>query len=126
MTREEFIKVLDDKGYSYKLEGDKVVVTHEGEVILASLKTLPLGVEFRNSGDIDLRSLKTLPLGVKFRNKGIVWMLRLKSIPPDVEFNGDAYLGSIIGNRFFHWGGNIKGIESNRLLNFMISKGMFI
>jgi len=26
MTREEFIQILDKKGYSYKIEGDKIIV----------------------------------------------------------------------------------------------------
>ena len=26
MTQKEFIEVLDEKGYSYKIEGDKIIV----------------------------------------------------------------------------------------------------
>ena len=57
MTREEFIEVLDDNGYSYEMEGNKIVVTNEGSVWLESLTSLPPGVEFRNKGDVDLDSL---------------------------------------------------------------------
>ena len=51
MTREAFIKVLDDKGYSYEIEGNKVIVTHKGNVDLRDLASLSPGVEFRNRGD---------------------------------------------------------------------------
>jgi hypothetical protein len=71
MTREEFIKVLEEKGYSYKLEGDKIVVTHNGWVFLRSLETLPSGVVFKNGGNISLEFLTSLPPGVQFRNGGM-------------------------------------------------------
>jgi hypothetical protein len=38
---------------------------------------------------------------------------------------GIVYLGSIIGGRFDDWEGNIKGVDSKKLLNFMISKRIF-
>jgi len=107
MTQKEFIKVLDKKGYSYKIEGDRVVVTHKGDVFLDSLTSLPPGVEFRNGGYVSLHSLTSLPPGVEFRNRGVVG------------------LNSIIGGEFDDWKGNIEGIDSKRLLNLMISKGIF-
>ena len=130
MTREEFIEVLDEKGYSYEIEGDKIVVTEGdevGRVMLRSLKTLPLGVEFKNGGDVDLRSLETIPLGVEFKNGGAVDLRSLETIPPVVEFKnkGPVYLESLVGGRFSDWSGNIEGVDSNRLLNVMISKGLF-
>jgi hypothetical protein len=50
-----------------------------------------------------------------------------------VEFNngGSVYLRSLIGGStlvdgwFNKWESNIEGIDSKRLLNFMISKGLF-
>ncbi len=107
MTREEFIEVLDERGYSYKIEGDKLVVTHGGYVNLKSLVTLPHGVEFNNKGDVDLDSLETLLPGVEFNNIGWVW------------------LESLVGGFFSDWKGNIEGVASKRLLNVMISKGLF-
>ena len=50
MTREEFIKVLDRKKYSYKIQGDNIIVTHKGSVWLNSLTSLPPGVVFKNRG----------------------------------------------------------------------------
>jgi len=44
-----------------------------------------------------------------------------------VEFNngGNVWLRDIIGGFFNKWEGNIEGIDSNRLLNKMISLGIF-
>ena len=127
MTREEFIKVLEKEGYSYKLEGDKIVVTDEGHVNLGSLTSLPTGVEFRNEGNVDLQSLTSLPLNVEFENDGNVNLKSLTSISPGVEFRNEdrVYLESLIGGFFNKWKGNIEGIDSKRLLNKMISKGVF-
>lgn len=147
MTREEFIKVLREKEYSYIEEGDKIVVTHKGHVVLRSLETLPPDVEFRNGGyvslalletlppsvkfknqgHINLKSLETLPFGMKFENRGYVQLDSLKSIPSGVKFSdrGNIYLSSLIGCWLRGWKGAIEGIGSNRLLNKMISIGLF-
>ena len=108
MTQEAFINELDEKGYSYKIEGDKLVVTNERDVRLDYLTSLPPGVVFRNKGSVYLNSLKSLPPGVEFKNR---WSVKLDSL---------------IGGWFDDWKGNIEGIDSKRLLNSMISKGMFI
>ncbi len=134
MTREEFIQILDEKRYSYEIQGDNIVVTHKWSVYLDSLTSLPTGVVFRNEGyvyergDVYLNALTSLPPDVEFRNKGNVNLGSLTSLPPDVEFNntGDVYLKSLIGGRFSGWKGNIKGIDSKMLLNGMIKKGVFI
>jgi hypothetical protein len=135
MTREEFIQILDKKGYSsYKIEGDKIIVIHNGYVDLESLETLPPGVEFKNAWSVHLSSLKTIPPGVEFNNRGDVNLESLKTIHPGVEFNnrGDVYLDSLIGyysrewKGFSDWKGNIEGIDSNTLLNGMIKRGIFL
>ena len=108
MTQKEFIEVLNKNGYSYEIEGDKVVVTHKGYVDLGSLTSLPPGVVFRNGGGVVLRSLTSLPPGAEFKN------------------GRDVYLGYLIGRWFKEWKGNLKGIESKRLLNVMIKQGVFI
>ena len=112
MTQEAFIKVLEEEGYSYKLEGDKIVVTHNGRVYLSSLTSLPPGVQFRNGGYVWLHSLMNIPPGVQFGNEGDVW---LNSII--VEEHEHGY--------FPNWSGNIEGIDPKRLLNKMISIGLF-
>ena len=107
MTQKEFIKVLDEKGYYYEIEGDKIVVTQE---------------------NADLDTLTSLPPGVEFRNGGYVWLTSLTSLPPGVEFRNKerVFLASLIGVWSNEWKGNIEGVDSKRLLNLMISKGMFI
>ena len=87
MTREEFIQELDNRNYSYNIEGDKIAVTEKGTVDLQSLPSLPPGVVFNNGDDVALKSL--------------------------------------IGGWFSQWEGNIKGVDSKKLLNFMVSKGIF-
>jgi hypothetical protein len=128
MTREEFINVLDAKGYSYKIEGDKIIVNRKGVINLRDLTSLPPGVVFRNEGHIFLSSLTSLPPGVEFMNGGYVFLYSLTSLPPGVEFRNEGYvrLVSLIGGDFNQWDNNIEGIDSNMLLNLMISKGIFI
>ena len=128
MTQEAFIKILDKKRYSYEIEGDKIVVTHKGGVILDSLTSIPPGVEFRNNGRVILDSLTSLPPGFEFKNGGHVYLESLTSISPGVKFNNEGYvsLNSLVGGWVDEWSGNIKGIESKRLLNLMIKRGMFI
>ena len=127
MTREEFIEILDREGYSYEIEGDKLIVTGD-YVFLYSLKTLPPGVVFKNGQDVFLYSLETLPPGVEFRNGGDINMNELKTLSTSVEFRngGNVYLESLIGGWIKDWSGNIEGVDSNRLLNHMINKGVFI
>ena len=147
MTREEFIKQLEKKRYSYKMSGDKIVVTDEGGVNLESLTSLPSGVVFRNRGGVGLKSLTSIPPGVEFRNGGYVNLESLTSLPPGVEFRnrgavsldsitslppgvefknrGNVYLRSLIGGWFSDWKGNIEGIDAKRLLNVMIKQGVF-
>jgi hypothetical protein len=143
MTREAFIEILDRKGYPYEIEGDKIVVSYQWTVNLESLKKLPSGVEFNNGGDVWLHSLKTLHPGVEFKNKGDVWLDSLKTLPFGVEFNngGDVWLHSLKtlhpGVEFKNNGWvslekldtrnftGIEGIDNRRLLNLMISKGVF-
>ena len=148
MTQEEFIKELEDRGYSYEMEGEEILVTHQSRVDLSFLKSLPPGVRFENHGHVDFDSLESLPPGVRFQNQGWVSLDSLKSLPPGVQFknNGDVGLSSLeslppgfrfenqwdvdlnslMGGWFYEWNGNIKGIESKRLLNLMISKGVFV
>jgi hypothetical protein len=84
-------------------------------------------VEFRNGGSVDLRSLTSIPPGVEFNNEGYVYLNSLTSLPPGVEFRngGSVDLRSLIGRRIYFWKGNIEGIDEKRLLNKMISLGLF-
>ena len=127
MTQEEFISILDKKGYSYEIEGDRIVVTHKLGVDLRALTSLPPGVEFRNKGQVSLKELTSLPPGVVFMNRDHVFLGSLTSIPPGAVFEnrGDVYLKYLIGGYFDDWKGNIEGIDEKRLLNAMIKQGVF-
>ena len=107
MTQEEFKDILKANMYSYKEEGDKIVITTHGDVSLPSLTSIPSDVEFRNGRYVSLTSLTTIPIGVEFKN------------PMPV------YLGSLIGGWSSSWKGNIQGIHHQRLFNKMISIGLF-
>ena len=155
MTREEFTKALEKKRYSYRIEGDKIIVTYEGNtdllssVHLPALTSLPSEVVFENEGNVNLRSLTSLPPGVRFKNGRNVYLNSLTSLSPGVRFNngghvdlesltslppgvvfknkGPVNLGALlVGGWFDDLGINIKGVGSNRLLNLMIKQGVFI
>lgn len=107
MTQEAFKKILDEKGYSYGIEGGKLIVYDRRSLNLRTLETIPSGVEFRNIGGVDLRSLKSIPPGVEFKNIGIVGLM------------------SLTGGWFHSWDGAIREIKSHRILNKMIEDGLF-
>ena len=146
MTREEFIKELEEVKYLYKIEGDKIIVTKFNDYInFDSLISLPPGVEFRNKGSVSLESLDSIHHGVIFSNDGNVYLNSLKNITKGVEFvnRGGVFLSelnSIDRSVEFRNLGNIRvannkilpgldlqieGIGSTRLLNLMIKQGVF-
>jgi hypothetical protein len=106
MTREAFIDVLESSNYFYRVEGNKIIVTR-GNTHLNALTSIYPDVTFKNDGDVYLNSLPSLPPGVEFKNEG------------------NVYLKSLIDGWFDEWSGNIEGIDSKRLLNKMISLGLF-
>ena len=128
MKKEEFIEVLKRNNYLYEIQGDKIIVTHDGYVDLGFLETIPPGVEFRNNGRVDLRSLETLPPGVEFKNRGNVWLDSLENLSPGAEFKngGDVYLRGILGVWLDDWEGNIEGVGGKRLLSLMSNKELFL
>jgi hypothetical protein len=130
MTREEFIEILNLRYYSWTSEGNNIVITERGEIDLY-IKSLPPNIEFRNDTYVYLDSLESLPPNIKFKNGGSVSLHSLRSIPPEVTFeNGRGvwldYLGidtkdSEEENNVL----NIEGISPKRILNQMISIGLF-
>jgi hypothetical protein len=147
MTQEEFIKILDEKGYSYVEEGNKIVVDCRGSIILNSIESLPSGVVFMNDGDVQLENVHILqsdiyfnnngfiylsnlyriPPDVEFTNRGYIWFTSIRSISPDVEFKNEGHvnLQPLIDGVIDDWEGNIDDIEPRRLFNKMISLGLF-
>jgi hypothetical protein len=146
MTREDFIQMLNKGKYTYEVVGDKIVVLNNCDnVDLSALTTLPPGVQFNNSGGVYLNSLTTLPSGVRFNNGGDIVLDRLEFLHPHTIFNnrGDVYLNGInipreiqfnnvnnggalrIASGFINDDYLIDGIDSTRLLNIMIKRGVF-
>lgn len=144
MTQEEFIEILDNENYSYEIEGDRIVVTHDKKFIkkgpyginlVASefngeywvINSIPSGVIFKNKGYLNLNQLEEMPDSVEFRNTG---NLKLDNIPTSEIHSGCVFdnTGSIEFSNFIwdnKWSGNIEGVNDKRLLNFMIKKGLF-
>ena len=99
MQNSDFIDLLTQKTYAYKLNNGTVVVQHKGNVHLGSLTTLPEGVSFENKGNVRLGSLTTLPEGTSFENKGHVYLSSLTTLPEGTSFEnkGNVFLDSLTG-----------------------------
>ena len=108
MTREEFIKLLDDNRKRYNIEGNNIIVNDDG----------PLAFSFLDKG---------IPPGVIFKNGGFVTLGKTRIIDPSVEFhNSGVVIFDLDGLRYIHnWDGNIEGINDKKMLNLMIKKGIF-
>ena len=106
MTTEEFKRKLDAHDYSYVEEESRILVIGK-DIWLSNCVRIPSCIEFINNGNVWIESLVSIPSGVVFSNSGIV------------------HLKTLIGKTFHKWDGNIDGIEPKRLLNKMISIGLF-
>jgi hypothetical protein len=150
MTQKEFTKVLKKNGHTYELVDNKVIVTSPNITLyLDTLTEIPSGIIFNNGGFVDLSSLVEIPSDIEFNNAGHVMLKSLRDLPPSIKFNNrghvwlnslgripynllnldnikDIYLGPLFGGWISGWEGNIRGVESKRLLNLMSSKEMFI
>jgi hypothetical protein len=133
MEREEFKAVLRDKGYPYREEGGRLVIDYlyDGQTLdLSDVKTIPSEVSFRNINSVYLDSLEAIPSGVEFSVK-YVRLYSLKRISPSSWFSLDTTVFSNavwqgtwgIRSRITKFG--IPGINHNRVLNRMISLGLF-
>jgi hypothetical protein len=130
MTREEFEKYLDDKGYSHNIDDDdsRLVLDDYINIVLDDIDTMPSGVVFRNRGNVWIDSITDISPGVHFENEGNVILDAVKIIPPGVVFNnsGRVNLASLLEFTLDDWEGHIKGVNHKHLLNLMIKKGLFI
>lgn len=152
MTKEEFIKVLREEGYSYIEQDGKLLVfvtgfrreavyldnitdlpedivfVNDGDVWMGSLTSLPPGIGFKNKGQVCLGVLTSIPSGTEFANKGgHINLKSIKSISTGAIFNTEVpiFLKSLTGGWFENWEGNIEDINTNELLRRMISLGIF-
>lgn len=168
MTQEEFIILLESKGYDYDISGDLIIIDGEDKeqnvvylelidsmpsgvefskncrgVSLDNLKELPSRVYFNNTSYVNLKSLEYINTEVAFNNGAMVHLDSLKELNSNVKFNNGGYVNlkslekisqdfefNNNGNVYFRnfntktWGYSIDGINSRRLLNFVISKGL--
>ena len=125
MTQEEFIKVLGQGDHSYKIIGDRLIVTGYSGVDLG-ITDIPSGIEFANSTYVYLDSLEKIPSDIKFKNSGSVSLSSLTSIPRGISFeNGRGIFLDSLGIDSRDWEGNIDGINTGRILNKMIADGLF-
>ena len=135
MTREEIekefwneVRELRDTYYT-EVKGGKIIVSafpdEDGscDINLRELE-IPSDVIFQNEGDVTLR-MEEIPENVEFANEGDVYLYYVENIHPSVKFNNEGEVW-LKGDLFSNWSGNIEGIDSKRLLNFMINKGIFI
>jgi hypothetical protein len=126
MTREEFKIILDNKKYSHRNEGEKIMVGNTNSFMdLESLETLPLNVVFCNSGYVQLSSLIELPQGTIFENGGDIQLCRTPKFNKGVRFkmrgNRKIYAGYLEKDSLDNILG-IKGINIQRVLNCLIEQ----
>jgi len=143
MTREAFIEYLEYKAIDFQIEASgMIVITYDDYDLYLdhTVTEIPSGVEFRTSHQVRCSYVKVVNPNVIFNMQGKwgsepwVWLPHAEKIYPGVEFhnNGSCVLKVFERERraniktFRDWKGNIKGIDSNKLLNAMIKQGMFI
>jgi len=74
MNQEKFIKVLEQKKYSYRIIGSTILIDHHEHIDLRDLVELPENIIFKNNGYVALTNLEILPDTVKFENNGEVYL----------------------------------------------------
>lgn len=120
-ARERFIRILDNKSYTYRIidgnieveyneEGtphldlsrilevpDNVTFINEGNLWLDSVTKIGDNVNFNNGGILNLSSLENINPTTKFNNRGLIDFKGIKQIPEGFEFNngGGVYLLSL-------------------------------
>jgi len=86
----KFIKALHKKKYSYEYNEGKIIVTHNGHVILHGIESLPEYTTFKNSGGVYLRDLKSLSEYTTFENVGFVDLPSVESLPKNITFKNGS------------------------------------
>jgi hypothetical protein len=118
MNLEEFKVILEDIGvlYTENKNGNSIVVT--------DYKKSPAGA-------LLLNSIEEIPAGVEFAYRGTIYMWGLKRISPSVKFSDLSVIHSPLFPSVWETGIGMKfvfsvpGISDNRVLNRMISLGLF-
>jgi hypothetical protein len=137
MTIEEFKSALDQKGIFYEMEEERLVIECYSDLNLNRIKTIPPGVIFRYwlSGvnlKVYLNDLEEIPPGVEFMG-GRIYLNSLRRIDPSVKIGSNCVMVCpMLGEEtindvpvIYHFLFGIEGIEDWRILNLMISLGLF-
>jgi len=137
MTIEEFKSALDQKGIFYEMEEERLVIECYSDLKLNRIKTIPPGVIFRYwlSGvypAVYLNDLEEIPPGVEFMG-GRIYLNSLRRIDPSVKIGSNCVMVCpMLGEEtindvpvIYHFLFAIDGIEDWRILNKMISVGLF-
>ena len=84
--RESFKSLLDIKGYSYKQEGETIIIDSDYDLRhLKDVNYLPENVCFANGGFVDLE-VKVLPKNTVFKNIGNIYLRELEKLSEGVRF----------------------------------------
>jgi hypothetical protein len=119
MTREQFIRALEEGGITYSLSdgGKRIVVDQENQYInleYLGITSLPPNVTFENSRSLRLGEISQLPEGMVFDIKGAVIGEGITRIPRGTKFGKEVKTVLIqSGTIYFH---NIEGINYGDLL----------
>jgi hypothetical protein len=137
MEQEEFKSALDQKGIFYEMEEERLVIECYTDLNLNRIKTIPSGVIFRYwlsgvSLKVYLNDLEEIPPGVEFMG-GRIYLNSLRRIDPSVKIGSNCVMicpmldGETINDvpAIYHFEFGIEGIEDWRILNKMISVGLF-
>ena len=132
MEREEFKRMLKEKSYPYEeSEGRLIVGKGRDNIDLSWLESIPSGVIFSNNFSVNLRSLVEIPSGVEFKNTLGIYLDSVRRIDPSARFfNRSGIISPILGGTIkdliiWCFSFNVPGIEDYRVLNKMISLGIF-
>lgn len=92
MIPEWFIKELSIDNIPYRIEGDRLIITHSTKNRDIYLTSIVPNVTFENEGVVKINWSGTLPKGLVFNNKEVIYLNTGEPIPTDIRFNNGANL----------------------------------
>lgn len=111
MSRDEFIKKLEEYKIYFKYEGDQILVCddeYKGKIDNNHLNfenviySIPDNVTFQNGGNLWLESVKYIGKNVIFKNSGLVNLTSIETIKSEIKFRNKSFVDL----------GNVKEIDS--------------
>jgi hypothetical protein len=104
MTRDEFIKRLEQYGAYFTYEGDQILVRDDesqGKIHVDSsnhvdmekvIDSIPDNVTFENNGNLWFNSVKSIGKNVIFNNSGLVNLESLETITEGIKFRNKSFV----------------------------------